>query len=204
MFKQLTITLLITGLCFSSFGQMRGAPLLADSVARQILEAAKLDFPKFYKAVNEVKTQDTLVKQIRFIEVASAGPAAASQKGIITINLSFISTPRPAYNDNRLIVVLYHEVGHLHYHEKAGVDKRNPEDNEKAAFEYSLLKTKQIAEDGDCLPLLTGLKFMKLRSESNNLKDPHVRALKKMIAEPLYSSYVAYVQTHCKTHPKMQ
>src|SRR5690606_3518823 len=100
--------------------------------------------------------------------------------------------------DNRLIVVLYHEIGHLHYFNAIPKGKRNPEDSEKAAFEYSLQKTKEMAAQNDCLPLETGLQFMFLRSQSNQTSDPHVRALKRMVNESLYAEYVAYQKINCR------
>ena len=64
-------------------------------------------------------------------------------------------------------------------------------------LEYSLFKTKELAEKGDCLPLKTGLKFMKIRSESDELMDPHVRALKKIVNGPLFYSYLSYSKKQC-------
>ncbi len=67
----------------------------------------------------------------------------------------------------------------------------------KQHLSIHFLRQKSFAEQNDCLPLITGLKFMKLRSESNNLKDAHVRALKRMVHEPLYNEYLQYTKQHC-------
>ncbi len=88
-------------------------------------------------------------------------------------------------------------IGHLHYFNKTTKGKRNPEDSEKAAFEYSLQKTKEMAAHNDCLPLKAGLHFMLQRSKSDEIKDPHVRALKRMVNEPLYAEYLAYQEKNC-------
>lgn len=125
------------------------------------------------------------------------GPASAGLKGVIFIDIKYLEKGLPAFTDDRLIVVLYHEIGHLHYFMRVAQPDRTPDNSEQAAFEYSLLKTKEMAENGDCLPLKTGVKFMKLRSEGNNLNDPHVRALKRMVQEPLYARYVQYVKEKC-------
>jgi len=37
-----------------------------------------------------------------------------------------------------------------------------------------------------------------MRSEGENLKDAHVRALKRMVKEPLYADYMEYIAGHCK------
>ena len=170
---------------------------IADSTGYRIIEQAKRTFPKFYREFQYIKANDTLIRKIRFVQQKAIGPAFASPKGEISINVAFIQTPKPNFDDNRLIVVLYHEVGHLHYYLHTVKANWTPEDSEKAAFEYSLLKTKEIAEKGDCLPLQSSLKFMKLRSEGDNLNDAHVRALKRMVKEPLYAEYLKYTAAKC-------
>ncbi len=172
--------------------------LIADSIGYNIIQQSEKTFPKFYREFQYIKMHDSLIRKINFIDEVQTGPAFASPQGIITFNIEYFKHPKPNFDDNRLIVVLYHEIGHLHYYVTTYRTKWNPENSEKAAFEYSLLKTKQLAENGDCMPLITGVKFMKLRSESNDLKDAHVRALKRMVNEPLYSDYVKYVNTNCK------
>lgn len=191
------ILLLIFGLVisFAAFAQRDTIP---DSTGYRVIEKSKQLYPKFYREFQNIKANDQLLKKIRFVKQQGMGPAFASPKGIITINIDYILTPRPNFDDNRLIVVLYHEVGHLHYYVTTKQADWNPENSEKAAFEYSLLKTKELAEKGDCLPLQSGLTFMKLRSEGTNLKDPHVRALKRMVTEPLYAGYLQYSVSKCK------
>ncbi|RZK33911.1 MAG: hypothetical protein EOO57_12215 [Hymenobacter sp.] len=79
--------------------------------------------------------------------------------------------------------------------------QRDSQASERAAFDYSLLKTKELAAAGDCAPLQTGLRFMLLRSQSANLADPHVRALRSLVQEPLYADYQRYAVAHCVAHP---
>ena len=181
-------------LYFSAFAQRDTIP---DSMGYRIIEKSKQLYPKFYREFQYIKANDHLIKKIRFVQQQAIGPAFASPKGEITINVEFIQTPKPNFDDNRLIVVLYHEVGHLHYYLNTKQPNWNPEDSEKAAFEYSLARTKDMAEKGDCLPLQSGLKFMKLRSEGTNLQDAHVRALKRMVKEPLYAGYLTYATEKC-------
>ncbi|MGI4743738.1 MAG: hypothetical protein ACRYG7_51955 [Janthinobacterium lividum] len=42
---------------------------------------------------------------------------------------------------------------------------------------------------------------MLLRSQSNNLADPHVRALKTLVREPAYADYQRYVAEQCPAQP---
>lgn len=151
-------------------------------------------YPKFNREFNILRNTEKKIKGFNFIRGNGRGnPASANMNGFITIDVSFIENSVPNYDDNRLVVVLFHELGHLHYftENKHG---RNKEDNEKFAFEYSLKRTKELAENGDCMPLKTGLKYMKLRSQSNNLDDEHVRALKRMVNEPLYYEYEEFAE----------
>lgn len=172
-------------------------PKITDTAGYRIIEENKTVFPKFYTLFHEVLANEPLLKQITFVNQKTGGPGTANPNGTIALNLDYFIHKKPRFDDNRLIVVLYHEIGHLHYFNRTPRGKRNPEDSEKAAFEYSLQKTKEMAEQKDCLPLKMGLHFMLLRSQSNEIGDPHVRALKKMVNEPLYAGYVAYQKVNC-------
>lgn len=170
------------------------------TTANAVLKRNEKVFPKFCRELSYIRAHDELIKQVNFSrsKILNGSPASASPKGVINIDISFLETPKPNFDDNRLIVVLYYEIGHLHYFTTTPRADWTSMNSEKAAFEYSLLKTKELAEKGDCLPLQTGLKFMQLRSEGTNLQDPHVRALKLMVTEPLYFDYLKYVKEHCE------
>lgn len=199
MNKKITV-LLFALLMFSGaiYAQKPTGPLLADADAQQIIEQARNAFPKFYEALRAAQSNDTVIKEIVYIQQKGVGPGFAPSPGRIMLNLDYLSSPKAAYGENRLVVVLYHEIGHLHYFNNTPRGKRNPEDSEKAAFEYSLIKAMQMAKIGDCMPLQEGLKNMKARSEGNNMQDPHVRALKRLVNEPLYTECRDYVQAYCK------
>ena len=161
-----------------------------------IVEEKANIYPKFYKLLYNLKKNESKLKAYVFVRGHGNGsPAAASRTGTIIIDISFIESNIPNYDDNRLIVVLYHELGHLYFFSEHDNSNISSEDNEKYAFEYSLKRTKGLAEEGDCLPLKTGLKFMKLRSESDNLQDDHVRALKRMVNEQLFKDYSKYAES---------
>lgn len=171
---------------------------VTDTLGYRIIEENKTAFPKFHQLFHQLLDQEPLLKQVVFINKKATGPGFADPNGRITLNLDYFINKKPRFDDNRLLVVLYHEIGHLHYFDKIPRPKRNPEDSEKAAFEYSLQKIKEMAMNNDCLPLKSGLQNMLLRSQSNENGDPHVRALKRMVNEPLYAEYVAYQKTNCK------
>jgi hypothetical protein len=183
--------------------QMGQAVPVDSATARTLLTHAARQYPKFAAALADVRQHDPLLR--RFVVVTSAGPlgspAAAFANGAVRLDRRYLEHPQPGFDDNRLVVVLYHEIGHLHYFSQVPPARRDAQASERAAFDYSLLKTKALAEAGDCAPLQTGLRFMLQRSQSDDLADPHVRALKSLVQEPLYADYQQYAARHCATKP---
>jgi hypothetical protein len=197
---KITCLLFIALLLLTSISRAQQPPgtVVDSATANKVLQQCAKRFPKFYREYNYITRHDTLIKNFVFMRYdRDMGPARAGPRGNIFIDIKYLESQQPDMDDNRLSVVLYHEIGHLHFFSVTPPGKRFTFDSEKAAFEYSLLKTKEIAEKGDCLPLKTGVKFMKIRSEGNNLQDPHVIALKKLVLEPLYAGYVTYVKEKC-------
>jgi hypothetical protein len=197
-FKILLLSVIIGWLLLPGQAYAQGAQL-DTAESNTIINQCATKFPKFYREFKDIQKRDPLIKNIIFVrnQNLNGGPARASARGNIFIDVKYLENEQPGFDDNRLIVVLYHEVGHLHYFVTVPPLQRNIMQNEKYAFEYSLSKTKQMADNGDCLPLKTGLKFMKLRSEGTNLQDPHVRALKLMVTEAPYAEYLQYVREKC-------
>lgn len=169
------------------------------ATARVLLAQAARQYPKFGQALADVRQHDPLLR--RFVVVTASGPlgspTAAFGNGAVRLDRRFLEQPQPGFDDNRLVVVLYHEIGHLHYFAQVPPGQRNSSASEQAAFEYSLSKTRQLAEAGDCRPLQTGLYYMQQRSRSNNLADPHVVALQRLVASPLFADYQRYVAARC-------
>lgn len=89
---------------------------ITDTMGYRIITDNKLHFPKFYKALQQALEGEDLLKQVVFIDNKSTGPAFASPKGIMTINLDYFKGKKPNFDDNRLLVVLYHEIGHFYYY----------------------------------------------------------------------------------------
>ena len=172
-------------------------PFLAEEEGKTIIEKYSSKFPKFFREFQYVSKNESKIKEFKFTRGNSNGtPAKASKDGKIILDVSYLeTTSNNDFDDNRLVIVLYHELGHLYYNSKN--QNGNVEDNEKFAFEFSLKRAKDLAVKGDCGPLNTGMKFMQLRSLSNQLQDPHVRALKRIFNEPLIKSYAAFLKKIC-------
>lgn len=190
--KNCIVLLFVTLLYFKSLAQQN----LTNREAYSIIEARSTVYPKFYSKFIELKNTEDKIKMIVFFRGNGSGsPASAYDNGIIKFDISFIEGDISTYDDNRLVVVLFHEIGHLYYFSKHREGYRDRQDNEKYAFEYSLKKTKEMADNGDCMPLKTGLKYMLLRSQSNDLQDEHVRALKILVNEKMFKRYSDYTAT---------
>ncbi len=178
----------------SSFSQES----IANQEGWEIINSNSSKFPKFFRELQYIRKTESRIKGFAFKRGNTMGsPASASRNGIIKLDVAFLENTPDSYDDNRLVVVLYHELGHLYYFTD-NTGENNREDNEKFAFEFSLKRTKNLAEMGDCEPLKTGLKFMQQRSLSNNLQDEHVRALKRMMNGPIINSYLSFVATNCQ------
>jgi hypothetical protein len=161
-----------------------------------VLKSKISTFPKFNRELNKILDNDSKVKNVRFVrgDNSNTSPAwAQSNDGTIIFDLYFIENQVPTYDDNRLVVILYHELGHLYDNVS-----RTEAEREEQAFRFSVIKLRQLAENGDCEPLSTGLKFMKLRSSNDNFTDAHTIGLKTFIKSELFIDNEMYVENGCK------
>lgn len=150
--------------------------------------------PKFNRELNLILDIDSKVKSIKFIRTTgNQNPASAQQStGTMVFDLYYIENNIRDYDDNRLVVVLFHELGHLY--DNVG---RTTVEREEAAFNFSISKLRKLADLGDCEPLITGLKFMKLRSTQNLNSDPHTVALKKLVLTESFKDNEKYIENGC-------
>jgi hypothetical protein len=182
--------------------QLAQAVPVDTATARAALLASARQYPKFYQALRTVQQQDPLLSKLVLVRNGrNDGPAAAFPNGVVRLDVRYLESPQVGFDDDRMVVVFYHEIGHLHYFRTVPAAQRTADASERAAFDYSLQMTQRLAETGDCGPLQAGLHFMQLRSQSDNLADPHVRALKNLVLEPAYANYRRYVAQHCQAQP---
>jgi len=103
------------------------------------------------------------------------------------MNNYFLTNPKPDYPEDRLIVVLYHEMGHLRYYRLVHSDLRSDEDSEFWAFEHSLIVCKTIAADQhDGGPLQMALKYMPIRQKSGKLLPYYQAAIDRIAKSDLW------------------
>ena len=172
-----------------------------ESISRRegfkIIERQSNNFPKFYRAFKDIEKNETLFSKYEFVRGNGTGTAgkANGKNGVIIIDISYIEQERKKHDDNRMAIVLYHELGHLYYYSEFPKKQNDAAENEKYAFKYSLKRVRKLAEEeGDCAILKSAVESMLDRSSRKNMNDPHNVALKEFINERLFIKCVEIVK----------
>ena len=122
----------------------------------------------------------------------SKGPGFYSiQDNKIILNNWYLRGQDPEYPEDRLIIVLFHELGHADYHAKLRVEgkKENRADSEYAAFKNSLERAIELVETvGDYGPLKLVVFHLERRQQSGSKKEYYQYALNKIIRSKLWKS----------------
>lgn len=155
--------------------------------------------PKLQKHVQELRESYP-------IAIERMGPAMCAgiaREGYgVTINNYYLRNDTPQavqddFPDDRLVIVLFHEIGHLEYFKSTLPNERNCEDSEYAAFEHSLVKAKELAEQGgDFGPLQQALKHIRLRQQSGKEDKDYQAALNRIVSSELWNSCEKMMQTN--------
>ena len=107
------------------------------------------------------------------------------------MNPKFLINKNENYPEDRLIIVVIHEYGHILYNRKTPKEKRNRIKNEQAAFEYSIeVAIKMTEEKRDYGPLKQVVKNLKNRNEIGKPEDPHTKAIKNLMKEPIWQKAI--------------
>jgi len=104
----------------------------------------------------------------------------------ISLNTVFFnSTPPPEFDEYRLIVILYHEIGHIKFFKKykdsVFININDDTESEYHAFKNSLLECINIAKSGECRPLERALYFYQKRYDETEDGSSYKEALRKII-----------------------
>ncbi len=185
----LLVALTLTG--FGKTGSIDRGGSISKEEFQSILEHCQSKLPKLWTAINAVKNQDV---HIKISNEKMSGPGKASGIDRIVLNSRFLVKDNPNFPEDRLIIVLYHEFGHIVFNRKTPHNMRNPVMNEFAAFSYSLMMAKKMAEEGDTGPLLQVTRNLIQRKETGNQrqkKAPHTLALNKLIGNELWQECIA-------------
>ena len=127
------------------------------------------------------------------------GPGYASFYGDVILNEWYVQG-NAEYDENHMIVVLYHELGHAVYFQNNPAcykERKSLEDqvqSELAAFEYALIKTLDLAKKGNEGPLKTLIESIHKRKNSTLESKMHQEALKEIIEGSLWQECESYLK----------
>jgi len=111
---------------------------------------------------------------------------AQENQGVI-LNNYFLRVDDPNFSEDRLIVVLFHELGHMKYFAEVPKLERIQEDSEFRAFENSILETRRLAEQqNDPGPLNLAMRCIALRQISGREPQHYQAAIDRIIASELW------------------
>ena len=143
--------------------------------------------PKLLRAV-EAERQQGINITVELLGHGKTAGIAEENRGVI-LNNYYLRVDVPNYPEDRLIVVLYHEIGHMRYFASCEAIDRTCEDSEYWAFENSLLEGKRLAEtENDSGPLSTALFYIAKRKESGDEKPHYQTAIDRIVDSELWSN----------------
>ena len=183
---------LATATCsFAKSGSIHRTNDLSKKEFQAVIERCENELPKLWKTLNDIKDEGVHVK---IGKEQKMGPGKASGTDNIVINARFLLNDLPRYPEDRLVIVILHEFGHIVFNRSTSQKERNRVKHEFFAFSYSMKRAKKMAENGDSGPLKQVITNLKLRSKNGSVKDPHTIAIKELMKTPIWSECVAYLK----------
>ena len=128
------------------------------------------------------------------IEIERLGPGqnpgTASTSGKIVLNNWFLRGMAPDFSEDRLIVVLYHEIGHVKHFRSLSLSEGDPlpdqAESEYWAFENSLNECLGLHTGEYSGPLRTALHFIARRQSSGTEPPYYQQALNRIVDSDLW------------------
>ncbi|MCF2949494.1 hypothetical protein L0668_15345 [Paraglaciecola aquimarina] len=129
-----------------------------------------------------------------FIEVNKKSMGKAQGKNTIYLAPKMFVRKMETHPEDRLVVVVMHEYGHILYNRMAVQKTRNKAKHEYAAFKYSVEYALNMAENGDTGPIKQLIKYLLIRVTKGKNSDPHTIALNKLTKEQFWKDTVENYQ----------
>ena len=182
--RLLLASLLLVSVCSAKVGKLQRAKNLPKEEFSQVQEHVESNLPKVWDTLNTIRESGV---NVRLAPERKMGPGKASGTDQIVISTFFLTNDLPRYPEDRLVLVLLHEFGHIVFNRETDRSQRNPVKHEFFAFAYSIKAAIKLAANGDSGPLEQVVKNLKLRVENGKPKDPHTIAIKQLIKTPLWT-----------------
>lgn len=176
---------------FAKTGNLQRAKNLSKEEFSQVLEHIESELPKVWDTLNTIRENGV---NVRLSPERKMGPGKASGTDQIVISTFFLTKDLPKFPENRLVIVLLHEFGHILFNRETDRSQRNPVKHEFFAFAYSIKAAIKLDENGDSGPLEQVIKNLKIRNETGKPKDPHTIAIKQLIETPLWTNATAALE----------
>lgn len=177
---------------------LTSVPLFAHAQLEQAAkenEAAKAacqkELPKLWQEIEQIEKDAVTIVFDK--DLKNPGRTRGNN---IDLNANLILKKNPQFPEDRLIIVLLHEYGHVLYGRKmksaptsnlARSPFERASENEFQAFKYSVEQAIERAKKGDKGPLNQVVKNLKIRAAQCKTDDPHCPAIKRLVEEPLWN-----------------
>lgn len=188
----LLTSLLFVSICSAKDGKLQRANGLSKDDFSAALEHCEVNLPKVWDTLNSIRESGV---NVRLTPERKMGPGKAAGTGQMVISTFFLTKDLPKFPEDRLVIVLLHEFGHILFNRETSRSQRNPVKHEFFAFAYSIKMAQELANKGDPGPLDQVVKNIKLRHQNGKPKDPHTIAIKQLIKTPLWTSSLAQLES---------
>ncbi|MGK6340990.1 hypothetical protein ACMGDK_02050 [Chryseobacterium sp. DT-3] len=154
---------------------------------KEIRSECKKNLPKMWKELETIEQNDVPI----VFNAQMHGPGRAKGK-VMELNPDFFIKKNLEFPEDRLLIVVVHEYGHILFNRMKGDKLENLSsfdkkvENEFQAFKYSVEWACEYAKNGDKGPLEQVITNLKSRSTSKNENDPHIPAIKRLMEELLW------------------
>ncbi|WP_158971960.1 hypothetical protein [Paraglaciecola sp. L3A3] len=188
--KTIYLYAILSSICFLAQPSMAGEVKKGEGLSQQVFENIVKNnpsiYPKLWQTIEQVTQQEVDV----YIKPNKKSLGMAQGKHSIYLTPKMFLREMKTHPEDRLIVVVLHEYGHILYNRKAGKHTKDKSAREYAAFKYSVKHAVAMAENGDTGPIKQLLKYLPLRVKNGKQLDPHTVALKKLTRETFWKAVV--------------
>ena len=191
LFGLLLASILFVSVCSAKVGKLQRANGLSKDDFATVLEHVESNLPKVWNTLTSIRENGV---NVRLTSERKMGPGKAAGTDQIVISTFFLTNDLPKFPEDRLVIVLLHEFGHILHNRETERGQRNPVKHEFFAFAYSIKMAIKLAENGDSGPLDQVIKNLKIRNKSGKPKDPHTIVIKELIKTPLWTNATAALE----------
>lgn len=174
-------------MCISAnAGEVKRGEGITQQLFDNIIKKNPAKYPKLWRTIEQVTQQNIDV----YIEENRKSLGMARGKNSIYLAPKMFIRKMKTHPEDRLVVVVLHEYGHILHNRQAGKPTKDKSVREYAAFKYSVKHAVVMAEHGDTGPIKQLLKYLPLRVKNGKKFDPHTIALKKLTGETFWKELV--------------